>query len=46
MHINNGMQVIVDLDIRKFFDTVNHKLLFELLEKEIISADEFQELIQ
>ena len=35
MHINNGMQVIVDLDIRKFFDTVNHKLLFELLEKEI-----------
>lgn len=34
-HINQGYKYVVDLDLEKFFDTVNHSRLIELLSKRI-----------
>ena len=37
-YVNSGMSVVIDLDIRKFFDTVDHECLLQLLRRSI--ADE------
>lgn len=34
-HVNAGHKYVVDLDLEKFFDTVNHSRLIELLSKRI-----------
>ena len=34
-YLNRGLTVIVDLDILKFFDNVDHSLLLAMLEQEI-----------
>lgn len=34
-YMNAGFDYIVDLDIRNFFDTVRHDLMFEMLEQDI-----------
>lgn len=34
-HVNGGYRYVVDLDLEKFFDTVNHSRLIELLSKRI-----------
>jgi len=34
-HINSGYKYVVDLDLEKFFDTVSHSRLIELLSKKI-----------
>ena len=31
MHLNNGYEWIIDLDIEKYFDTVNHDKLISIL---------------
>ncbi len=35
LELNRGAEYVVDLDIKSFFDKVNHTLLFELLDKKI-----------
>lgn len=37
-YINAGYDHIVDLDIKSFFDTVKHSLIFEMLEQDIKDA--------
>ena len=34
-HANNGLRWIVDVDLRKFFDTVNHDKLMQVLSEQI-----------
>lgn len=34
-HLNNQTACVVDLDIKSFFDHVNHRLLFSMLEQDI-----------
>lgn len=34
-YVNSGTDVVIDLDIRKFFDTVDHKCLFQLLGRSV-----------
>lgn len=34
-HINSGYKYVVDLDLERFFDTVNHSRLIELLSRKI-----------
>ena len=34
-HINSGYKYVVDLDLEKFFDTVSHSRLIEILSRTI-----------
>ena len=40
--VNEGKEWIVDVDIRKYFDTVNHELLLEMVNEEISDGSVLQ----